>query len=213
MNQYQFFQNIKTLIQSISGYGVLGLLRLAKNIIYTKLFISYNARLVRLPTYIRGAKFIDFGKNLTLGVGVRLDAFSLANQLQPTLIFGNNVQLNDYVHIGAGMEVRIGNNVLIASKVFISDHNHGTYSGNQGCDNPQTPPSLRKLNAKPVVIEDNVWIGEHVSILPGVTIGFGSVVGTGSVVTKNVSAMSMVVGNPAKIIKKFDKKTSSWQAV
>ncbi len=54
---------------------------------------------------------------------------------------------------------------------------------------------------KPVVIEDDVWIGSRVTILPGVTIGRGSVVGAAAVVTKDVPPYSVVAGNPAKVVK------------
>ena len=58
---------------------------------------------------------------------------------------------------------------------------------------------------RPIVIEDKVWIGINSTILPGVRIGYGAIVGAGSVVTKDVPAMTVVAGNPAKIIKTIEK--------
>lgn len=199
--------------QLIQQYGARGLFWLSINVIYTKLLISRKARLIRRPAYIRGSKFIDYGNRLTTGVAVRLDAFESQVAKGPTLIFGNDVQLNDYVHIGASQEVRIGSNVLIASKVFISDHGHGRYGNEDVNDSPDMPPTLRPLNTNPVVIEDNVWIGELVSVLPGVTIGYGSVIGAGSVVTKDIPPHSIAVGSPAKVIRSYDDKTNRWIAV
>jgi lipopolysaccharide O-acetyltransferase len=65
----------------------------------------------------------------------------------------------------------------------------------------------------PVVIDDNVWIGEGVVILPGITIGKGAIVGANSVVTKNVSAYTIVVGAPAKVIKKYNFNTKHWERI
>ena len=62
-------------------------------------------------------------------------------------------------------------------------------------------PFDEKVIVKPVVIKENVWIGSHCLILPGVEIGEGAVVGAGSVVTKNVPALAVVGGAPAKVIK------------
>jgi acetyltransferase-like isoleucine patch superfamily enzyme len=126
--------------------------------------------------------------------------------------FGENVELNDYVHIVASHSVKIGSNVLMASKIFISDLNHGCYEGNfSEQSSPRVRPNFRPLSAKHVIIEDNVWIGESVSILPGVTIGEGTIVGANSVVTKSLPANVIAVGSPAKPIKKFNFETSRWE--
>jgi lipopolysaccharide O-acetyltransferase len=199
-----------SLQQLVQRYGARGLLRLVLDVIYTKICISRYARVFRRPAYIRGAKFICFGKGLTVGVAVRLDASNNCSGNGVSLSFGENVQLNDYVHIGAIDSVSIGNNVLIASKVFISDHGHGAYGSSNQHDSPDIPPALRQLEIKPVVIEDNVWIGELASVLPGVTIGYGSVIGAGSVVTKDIPPRCIAVGNPAKVIKRYDEVVKTW---
>ena len=76
------------------------------------------------------------------------------------------------------------------------------------------PPVLRDLSspltARPVTIGHRVWIGENASILPGVTIGDGAIIGAGSVVTANVNANTIVVGNPARVIKVFDPLQQCW---
>jgi len=113
------------------------------------------------------------------------------------------------VHIAAGEKVVIGNDVLIASRVFISDLNHGSYSGEEQ-DSPLTKPNERLLFTKPVHIKDNVWIGENVCILPGVTIGRGCVIGSMSVVTKSIPDYSIAVGIPAKVVKQYDFETNRW---
>lgn len=193
-------------------YGFFGSIRLFIDVLNTKLFF-HSARIVRRPYYIRGKRFIKFNHGFTTGVGMRLDVF--ADNTNKFLIeFGKNVQINDYVHIAAIESVKIGNNVLIASKVFITDHNHGNYSDDDNLhSNPATAPQHRILTKKAVIIEDNVWIGEFVSVLPGVTIKEGSIIGTMSVVTGTIPPYSIAVGIPARVIKKFNFSTNKWEKV
>jgi acetyltransferase-like isoleucine patch superfamily enzyme len=198
-------------IKILKRYGVFGFVRLFINFIASKLLVSFRVRIVRLPFYIRGSKHIEWGVNFTSGVNLRIDADPIDPlQNNCVLIFGNNVQVNDYVHIGAVENVYIGNNVLIASKVFISDHNHGSYSGELH-SSPDLNPSERQIVSSPIIIEDNVWIGEFVSILPGVTVGKGSIIGANSVVSKSIPPNCIAVGNPAKVIKKFNFATGRWE--
>lgn len=192
----------------ISRYGVKGTIELLISLIYTKLFHS-KSRIIRLPFDIRNKKYIDLGERLTTGVGCRLEAFPLGSKI--TLHIGKDVQINDYVHITAMEEVRIGNNVLLASKIYISDCSHGSYAGNEDDSNPEVPPAQRKLIAKSVIIEDNVWLGEFVSVLPGVTIGRGTIVGANSVVTKSLPPFVIAVGTPAIPIKRFNVETKKWE--
>jgi lipopolysaccharide O-acetyltransferase len=109
--------------------------------------------------------------------------------------------------------VTIGNNVLLASKIYISDCSHGSYCGDENDTHPNTIPKDRSLFAKPVLIEDNVWLGEFVSVLPGVSIGKGTIVGANSVVSKSLPDNVIAVGSPAKPIKKFNFQTSRWEKI
>lgn len=194
-------------ISLFDRYGLMGVIRLLFSYLMTK--IKYpSARLIRSPIYIRGSKFIVIGKRLTTGVGCRFDAFS--KQKNIVIEFGDDVQINDYVHISAIESIKIGNRALLASNIFISDHNHGCYSVSSKHSSPITPPIHRELSSAPVVIEEDVWIGEYVSILPGITIGKGSIIGAGSVVTKNISPYTIAAGNPARVIKVYDFKKEQW---
>ena len=125
---------------------------------------------------------------------------------------GKNVQINDCVHIAVTNSVTIGNDVLIASKVFITDHNHGSYS-DEFHDNPDEPPYNRKIYSKPVVIKDRVWLGENVAVMPGVTIGEGVIIGCSAVVTKSIPPNCIAAGNPAKVIKTYNFKNNKWEKV
>ncbi len=197
----------------VGQYDFIGSIRMGWNFLLTKLFYP-KARIIRFPFDIRNKKWISIGRNFTCGTGCRLETHPLKKDKikTPLLIIGEDVQINDYVHIAASMQVIIGKNVLIASKVFISDLNHGTYSSiNQ--DSPLHPPNNRALVAKPVIIEENVWIGESVSVLNGVTIGFGSIIGANSVVSKNIPPYVIAVGSPALPIKKYNFETGLWEKI
>ncbi len=188
-------------------YGIYGLIRLFRDKLFTYL-IYPKARIIRMPFYIRGINGIRGAKSLTTGINLRIDII-IKKKNTPILFIGDNVQLNDYVHIAVAKGVYIGDNTLIASKVFISDHNHGNYKGyNQS--SPFTIPIERELFSKEVKIGSNVWIGEFVTIMPGVTIGDGSIIGSMCVVTKDIPAFSIAVGIPCKVIKTYDKTLNKW---
>ena len=197
-------------MKKIEQYGVLGVLKMFINLIRTKLTFS-NARIIRFPIDIRGKKYIQISKGFTTGIGCRIEAYPKGNY--KTLFIGENFQMNDYVHITALESVKIGKNVLLASKIYISDCAHGSYSGDNNDSNPKTPPNIRPLSSEPVVIEYNVWLGEFVSVLPGVTIGQGTIVGANSVVSKSLPPFVIAVGTPAKPIKKFNFENKKWEKI
>lgn len=194
----------------ISKYGLIGSFKMFLSLLYTKIF-HRRARIIRLPFDIRNGKYIDLGEGLTTGIGCRFEAYP--REKKTTLHIGRNVQVNDYVHITAMEHVYIGDHVLLASKIYISDCSHGSYSGDINDSNPNTRPIERNLASKPVVIEENVWIGEFVSVLPGVTIGKGTIVGANSVVTKNLPSYVIAVGSPATPIKRFNFDTGRWEKI
>lgn len=157
---------------------------------------------IQYPFYLQGGKFITIGKSFSCDHRLRLDAFEefLGDKFIPEIIIGDNVCIQKDCHIGAINKIIIGNNVLLASKVYISDHSHGEVTK----DALVVPPAQRKLFSKgPIVIEDNVWLGEGVVVLPNVTIGENSIVGANSVVTKSIPRNSVVAGNPARIIREL----------
>lgn len=155
---------------------------------------------IRYPLYLHGGKHIEIGKGFNSDLRLRLEAYEehLGYKFSPSIVIGNNVSINSDCHIGAINEIIIGDGVLIASKVFITDHYHGEITS----ETIYLPPSDRKLYSKgPVKIEKNVWIGEGVAILPNVTIGENSIIGANSVITKNIPKNSVVGGNPAKLLR------------
>ena len=173
----------------------------------TKIFFSH-ARLIRRPIYIRGKKSISGGKGLTTGRFCRFDL----EGAKKTLVIGDNCEFGDMTHIVAYKMVEIGNNVLIASKCFISDTNHGNYKDEKQ-DSPKVAPNDRKLISKSVKIGNNVWIGENVVILPGVKIGDGSIIGANSVVTKDVRENAIAVGAPTRVVKVYNSDLKKWEKI
>lgn len=192
-------------------YGFWGSLHLVLDVLRTK-FIFSKARIIRFPVDIRGRKYIKISKGFTTGRHCRIEAYP-ENSRSKVLSIGENVQINDFVHITAVNRVSIGNNVLMASKIYISDSSHGSYSGDEKDSDPRTKPSERPLFTKDINIEDNVWLGEFVSVLQGVTIGKGTVVGSNSVVSRNLPSYVIAVGSPAKPIKKYNFESQRWERI
>jgi maltose O-acetyltransferase len=117
--------------------------------------------------------------------------------------YGGNIYVGDHVYLNVLCtildcnEVRIGHHVMIGPGVHIYTAAHHL----------QAEPRIQGLEvARPVVIEDNVWIGGSAILLPGVTIGRNAVVGAGSVVSRSVPANRVVAGNPARLIRKIEQE-------
>ena len=175
-------------------------------IIYTN-WIKREFKHFGKKTYIRpffslllGAKYISVGEYCHIDSGVQLTAWERFGKQQfvPEIIIGDNCSIGEDSHITAINSIRIGNNVLLGKKILITDNAHGDSLANT----LDIAPRFRLLSSKgPVVIDDNVWIGEKSSIMPGVHIGKGVIVAANSVVTKDVPPYCVITGVPAKIIK------------
>ena len=129
-------------------------------------------------------------------------------------MIGNNVFMNYNSFIGSMEAVTIGNDVIIATNVRIFDNNNHPTSPTQGemmshNDFYGELWTWKYAEHKPVVIGDNVWIGEFSAILKGVTIGKGSIVASHSVVTKDVPPYVIVAGNPARVVKRLEEGSFS----
>lgn len=107
---------------------------------------------------------------------------------------GKNVFINFGCHFQDWGGIYIGDNVLIGSLTVLATINHGKLAGERADNHPL-----------PIHIGDEVWIGSHVTILPGVTIGDRAIIAAGAVVTQDVPADMVVGGVPAKIIKQIDE--------
>ena len=109
--------------------------------------------------------------------------------------FGENVFVNASVHMQDQGGIRIGNNALIGHQVVFATLDHDLATDRRG-----------DLHPAPIILEDDVWIGANSVILKGITIGEGSVVAAGSVVTKDIPKKVVVGGNPARVIKNYKRR-------
>jgi acetyltransferase-like isoleucine patch superfamily enzyme len=145
-----------------------------------------------------------FGK---IGTNVNIDTPFYCDYGRHIFI-GNNVIININCTFVDCNKIEIGNNVLIASNVQIYTASHSTDVNELLIADwdPNSKQPYFRTYTRPVKIEDNVWIGGGVIILPGVTIGKNSVIGAGSIVTKSIPANSVAIGNPCRVTRKIDDK-------
>ncbi len=155
---------------------------------------------IMYPADILGEKYIRVGRNFSAFRRLRIEAYDthLGHAYQPSIVIGDDVSINFDCHIGCVNRIVIGNGVLMASKIFITDHMHGEVTA----EALATPPSARRVvSPGPVIIGDNVWIGEGVCIMPNVTIGKNAIIGANAVVTTSIPENAVAVGVPARVIK------------
>lgn len=139
--------------------------------------------------------FIQGDGKFTIGQKsiIKRDTYIIVSKGQ--LIVGSNSAIGKRCEIAVnGGEISIGNSVRIASNVFITNANHEF-------SNTDVPIMNQGVVTKNVIIEDDVWIGHGAIILPGVKIGKGAIIAAGSVVTKDVTELTIVAGSPARFIK------------
>lgn len=169
--------------------------RLAAALFNAQLCIRGKARLplsVRLfgRIYFRAGGDVEFGDGVCLvGNVVPIEIVSYKGS---HISIGDHTFINYGASITAYQQVKIGRHCLLGHHLRIVDRNeHGIKQRDVA------PP------AAPVIIEDHVWIGAHTIILPGVCIGRNSAIGAGSVVTRDIPANCLAVGNPARVLRQI----------
>ncbi len=140
-------------------------------------------------------------KGLTFGDKVTIGSYAI---IRPTNLYGgetgvglkvgDNSSIGPYSYIGCSGYIEIGNNVMMSPRVSI-------YSENHNFGNPEKPMIEQGVTRSFVKIEDDCWIAANSIILAGVTVGKGSIIAAGAVVTKDVPPFCIVAGNPAQVIK------------
>jgi len=127
------------------------------------------------------------------GIGKNLEIkYPVCFEGKKNIFIGDDVSINAFVHIWGNGGVNIGNRVMIATHSIITSLTH---------DYTKINMRYESAISKPVIIEDDAWIGSGVVIMPGIKIGKASVIGAGSVVTKDIPAYSIAFGVPAKVVK------------
>ncbi len=179
--------------------------RLAHRIVWARRFGSFGRGTVLGRSHkCRGLRHVQIGADVDLGPFWRIEALDHVHGVdhQPRVSIGDGTLAEIGLHIAAVREVLIGRDVLFASWVFISDHQHGIAGA--------LPPRHAPLEEpRPVRIGDGCWIGERAVILPGVELGERCVVGAAAVVTRSFPAGSVVAGVPAVLLRTVSPETSA----
>lgn len=164
--------------------------------------ISKTAHLAR-GVQILGVRNVKIGENCTVGentvftINIRDDS--------KRLLIGNNVYIGRDNFFAVGSSIIVNDYSMLGNKcsLMCSDH---------GFDNPMIPYSLSEINNdKHIVIGVNCWIGYNVSIVGNITIGHGSIIGANAVVLQDVPPFSVAVGNPARVVKRYNFKSNLWE--
>ena len=156
------------------------------------------------PLKIGGSENIIIGNNVFIGYKTWIASIPISITSGSILQIGDGANIGHFNHIYATHKIIIGNNVLTADKVYISDNIHGF-------DNVTLPIKNQPIQQKnDVYIGDGSWLGENVCVI-GARIGRNCVIGANSVVTRNIPDYCVAVGAPAKIIKRYNYEINQWE--
>jgi acetyltransferase-like isoleucine patch superfamily enzyme len=196
-----------TSARGVLGTGAIGLYRLAVRartkaftLTVAGAFESLGARSVlELPLRIDGERRMRIGSGVYIGSGCWLQVVDDANLPGNgvAISIGDGTSIAGNCVLSAASSIEVGAHALFARGVYVADHSHGY-------DDPARPVLDQGItNVAPVVIGDGAWLGENVVVLPGVRIGRGAVVGANAVVTTDVADHAVVVGAPAREVRRF----------
>ena len=192
-------------------------MRIIPKLLYRLRWLFWSHRFGSADGFVRIGEKVTFQNPDTLhfGRGVEIGKHSyflplknyLGNSYKPEIIIGNGCWIGIRNSFASINRIEVGNNVLFAGYVHITDHSHGYEDINM-------PVSKQQLICKgPVIIEDQCWLGFGCEVLSGVHIGKHSVVAARAVVTQDVPPYCVVAGNPARIIKRFNPETAQWERI
>ncbi|MEY2565783.1 MAG: hypothetical protein QOE35_312 [Actinomycetota bacterium] len=159
------------------------------------------------PARVNGPQCITVGDGVVLLEGSWLAVFPQPGYPAPRLTIGDRTRIGRSCHIACVGEVTIGEDVLTADQIYIADTYHGfEQPGRPIAQQPMAPP-------RPVVIERGAFLGIRSVVLQGVTVGSNAYVGAGAVVTEDVPPRTVVVGNPARVVRRYDETSARWVSV
>lgn len=158
----------------------------------------------RYPRRIERGQFISIGEGANIYTNVMLQAVQETPEDTPSITIGKNVRIWSNVQVSAAQKMIIGNDVVLSANSFVTDTTHPY-------EDISHAPRYNKLRLlTPVVIGDDTWVGRN-AIISGAKVGKHCVIGAGSMVSKDVPDYCVVVGNPARIVKRYNPETEKWQ--
>ena len=156
------------------------------------------------PLRLNGKKYIEIGNHVLVQYKTWLACLPLTGTENPKLIIEDNATIGNFNHIYATQKIVIEAHVLTADKVYITDNLHSY----ENVEMPVVKQPIKQISE--VVIGEGSWLGENVCVI-GAKIGKHCVIGANAVVTKDIPDYSVVVGIPAKIIKRYNFETQQWE--
>ena len=182
---------------------IIWILKIPRNIILSLRYGISPSKHVYFGKNVRivNPQYVDMGGQVFIDDDVELCVNQTMPGVTPKLLIGNRVHFGKMNRIGCDNKIVIEDDVLFAPHVHISDRNHGF-------EDIHTPISRQKVTSKgPVVIGAETWLGFGCQVMSGVKIGRHCVIAAGTIVVKDVPDYSVVGGNPAKILKKYNQIT------
>jgi len=160
------------------------------------------------PIMCTGRKYMHIGNDVTIWDGARIECVTSwqGKTYEPKLVIGDGCDIGQNLHLTCGGKIVIEEGVNITAQVMITNINHAF-------NEKEASPLEKELEIREVKIGKYSFIGHGAKIMPGVKIGRNVIVGAGSVVTKDIEDYCIVVGNPAKVIKKYCRDTDTWMRV
>lgn len=160
-----------------------------------------------------GSSHIDIGPRAHINRYAWIEAvYRFRDQrFEPTIRIGKDFSASDRLHISCIGSIEVGDDCLIGSSVYISDHNHGIYDGTTQ-SLPGEAPIDRALQCEGcLTIGSRVWIGDNVVIVGAITIGDGVIIGANSVVKRDIPPNTICAGAPLRMLKKFNPISGKWE--
>ena len=177
-------------------------------LLYRHFFLSMGDRcVIRRPLLLKNCRYVSLGDGVSIRDGIRMEVVVSRPSRIPKLSIGNNVLIEQNVHIVCHSRMTIGNDVSIAGHCAIVDVTH-PYEGDYG----DVKIGSRILDQDSFVeIGDGAFLGYGCIVLPNVRIGRRAVIGANSVITKDVPDYGVVAGNPARLIKTYVPQSGRWE--
>jgi len=158
------------------------------------------------PRLVAGARYVSIGERCFFGAGLTLSVRDeyLGVRHTPAFTVGDRCMLGRDLMVACTHAIAIGSAVTVADRVYIGDSHHGY-------EDPDVPVLDQPMTGQaPVAIGDGCFIGVGAAILPGVSLGRGCVVGPNTVVTRSFEANTVLLGNPARPIRMYDRGKRAW---